>query len=339
MSNYITDGPFTPGNNSLICPNKQSQPTVSKNDETNVISYLQSLTNFCNEQLADRQEYLQIVNSNKTRATIFPCPYANFTIEQINERRKQEVLLHNSQQNKITKKEVWSKLSRSTKVNSHVCIGDVPSVTSNVPLYNYSSKTLPINTHTYQDLSFPYVSESINNVISNTQNPFFKLIFVNAPTLINKYDLSIPVSLNISGISEPSNTTSVIETTITHVVLNIYNTGTGQLQYAYVMNSNELSKMTILLQNQGYFESNLYLGNCTINSFQLTSCVQYNYSMTLEIITDAKQYNASGGISVNPINISSIAVSNVNNNVKTEINSQIVENAPYLSPLVFDVAS
>ena len=72
MSNYITDGPFTPGNNSLICPNKQSQPTVSKNDETNVISYLQSLTNFCNEQLADRQEYLQKVNSNKTRATIFP---------------------------------------------------------------------------------------------------------------------------------------------------------------------------------------------------------------------------------------------------------------------------
>ena len=61
--------------------------------------------------------------------------------------------------------------------------------------------------------------------------------------------------------------------------------------------------------------------------------------MTLEVMTDTKQYNASGGISTNPINISSIAVSNVNNNVKTEINSQIVENAPYLSPLVFDVAS
>jgi len=332
MSNFISDLPFTKQNTVngeinliLNCTNQTAQSETFFPENTN-----------CQAQLQDRQEYLETIGSNNLRTSIFPCP--NISGKLIAERRKAEALSHTSKQNKLTHKQRFAKLATSRRINVKACVTDIPYLSSQVPLYNYKSFTLPSNTQPYPELKESYTETVFSNVVNQNSNPVSKIVFINPDSLNNTYDLTSPLAVRVSGTVLSTTDTKTIQISVQSVNLEIYNTGVGDLQYTYPMNIDNLNTVILTLNSTGSFVGQIYINNIELDGFPLTSCAQYNYSFVFNPVVNVTQFTSGGGAPSNPITLETYTISNIDDtpsSLLTQNNCSFDQAPPSYLPYTF----
>ena len=168
-NNFISDLPFTTiKKNKLVL----KSCTIPK-----VIPF--SLNNndpLCNDKQLQSQTFIVNVNSNLTRTTIFPGPYPEYTSNELNIRRKAEILKYNKNSTNLTNKMSWKNLNFNQLKNKRVCLNnnnlvvsstrsDIPkpivdlTLNPNIPLYLYK------NTNNFNKIS--EIDNKSNKVVVN----------------------------------------------------------------------------------------------------------------------------------------------------------------------------
>jgi len=183
-----------------------------------------TINDLCNQ----RKQYL-LFNKPPVRYNP-PNPYPNFTQEQLNMRRKVEVLKYNknsTQGPQLTKAQKLSQmLTRTSNLSRLVCPNDkyIPVLTSasgvpgppiylveddNVPLYNYAQRTDVYGEQVTEEEDEFGINVISNQIISSSQDhttfcnliirPIIKQPFTN-------FTIQTPVLFRIRGIGMPSST-------------------------------------------------------------------------------------------------------------------------------------
>jgi hypothetical protein len=179
---------------------------------------LLNLTSIC-----DQQKQQLLFNKPLPRYTPI-SPYPQFTQQQLNMRRKVEILKYSSntsssQTNNLTRKEKWAKISNAKySGNTLFCPGDayLPTLSSScdvpgpivilqnnptVPLYNFATKTASyaVNNAT-QNPNYLSILDSNILTYSNTETGIAKLNIKNNQNVnMHKFSITTPFCFHISG--------------------------------------------------------------------------------------------------------------------------------------------
>lgn len=323
MLNFVTDSPHIDNNTNATnsSTNNVNRLPVSKD---HVETFHPEVSN-CESQLENRRIYLQIINANNSRATIFPCLTSQYDTDDLIIRRKQEILMHNKQSTKLTKKQYYSTLATSNAASKQACFTDTPAITSNIPLYNYALNTIPINSQPFNNIrSKEFIIQSINNASSNT--PFQRIANTAPPNNSRAFSLTLPIKAIISGNLTSTNDTKYMELTITRASLKVKDLRTGENVLNQVMDISNLSKMTITLNQNGNFEAGLYLGNCIINNFVVPTFIESVLELSVE--TTHTLFHARDAdllIPTNAVTVNTNILVNVTSNAKIANNCSINE--------------
>ena len=290
-----------------------------------------TITDLCNQ----RKQY-QLFNKPPIRYNP-PNPYPGFTQEQINMRRKVEILKYNknsTQGPQLTKAQKLSQmLTRTSNLTRLVCPNDkyIPVLSTasgipgppiylveddNVPLYNYAQNT-DIYGEQPQDNEDEWSINVISNqIVSSTQEytTFCNLIIrpiIKQPYTI--FTLQTPVLFRLQGIGLPSSTNgSIIVPTITPT-----NNTTNDNSFLTTYNSNSVannssSKTTFLHNNSitttlnapstdsyNYF-CEAYVGLVEFSNISLNTSPGFVYDFKFYYIVDYKDEN---GVSITDTDI------------------------------------
>lgn len=324
MSGFVTDTPHN--DNSTNATNSSTNNVMRKPVSNDHIETSQPEVSNCEEQLENRQVYLRNVNANNTRSTIFPCATNGYDADDLAIRRKQETLLHNTGHIKLTNKEYYTKLATSNALSRKACVTDTPAITSTIPLYDYKRNTFASNSQTYNNLkNNAFTIDSISNVSSNTNNAFLHVVNTNPVTNSKTFSLTVPIKAVVSGNLTDANDTKYMELTVTSASLNVKDLQTGNNVLSQAIDTSDLTKMTMNLDQNGSFEAGLYLGNCVLNNFVLPCYKESVLAFSLQ--TTHTLFHAREDLLIpnNAVTTNTNIVVNVTSNAKTETNCSINE--------------
>lgn len=324
MSGFVTDTPHNDNSTNATnsSTNNVNRVPVSKNH----VETSQPEVSNCEEQLENRQVYLRNVNANNTRNTIFPCATNGYDADDLAIRRKQETLLHNTGHIKLTNKEYYAKLATSNALSRKACVTDTPAITSTIPLYDYKRNTFASNSQTYNNLkNNAFTIDSISNVSSNTNNAFLHVVNTNPISNSNTFSLTVPIKAVVTGNLTDVNDTKYMELTVTSASLNVKDLQTGNNVLSQAIDTSDLTKMTMNLDQNGGFEAGLYLGNCVLNNFVLPCYKESVLAFSLQ--TTHTLFHAREDLLIpnNAVTTNTNIVVNVTSNAKTETNCTINE--------------
>lgn len=324
MSGFVTDTPHN--DNSTNATNSSTNNVMRKPVSNNHVETSQPEVSNCEEQLENRQVYLRNVNANNTRNTIFPCATNGYDADDLAIRRKQETLLHNTGHIKLTNKEYYAKLATSNALSRKACVTDTPAITSTIPLYDYKRNTFASNSQTYNNLkNNAFTIDSISNVSSNTNNAFLHVVNTNPISNSNTFSLTVPIKAVVTGNLTDVNDTKYMELTVTSASLNVKDLQTGNNVLSQAIDTSDLTKMTMNLDQNGGFEAGLYLGNCVLNNFVLPCYKESVLAFSLQ--TTHTLFHAREDLLIpnNAVTTNTNIVVNVTSNTKTETNCTINE--------------
>jgi hypothetical protein len=182
------------------------------------MSGLLNLTSIC-----DQRKQQLLFNKPLPRYTPI-SPYPQFTQDQLNMRRKAEILKYgnntsSSKTNNLTRKEQWAKISNAKySGNTLFCPSDIylPTLSSScdvpgpivvlqndptVPLYNFVTKTASYaSDNTTEDPNYLFILDSNILVNSNSETEIAKLNIKNNQNVnVHQFSISTPFCFHISG--------------------------------------------------------------------------------------------------------------------------------------------
>jgi hypothetical protein len=265
--------------------------------------------NFC------RQRRLNMLFHVPTNRDELVKPDPNFTTEQLNMRRKVEILKYNKNINKnngLTQKNNFARLSRGNyKQNRLVCENDhkIPTSSSNsdipgpslllfedksVPLYNYNNTNIDrynsgngISYNNESDREWTLYNFS-DLLIANNERLSILTIYDNIKNPSYTYTFTTPIYTNIYGTNLTQNMKNIIYTfTINYITLNVYYND----NLIYTQNSTpEINKFNYTISpinNSGSYDYNLDInnGNITFNNIVLPTSSGFNYEFKTNILT------------------------------------------------------
>jgi hypothetical protein len=265
-----------------------------------------TITNACNQRKMSMLFNIPPVRFNPI------SPYSKgFTYEQLNMRRKVEVLKYNKQNtqtSQLTKKEKQAMVSRGNyKGNQLFCTDDyaIPTPTSssdvpgpitylsedkNVPLYNYVSNTFvyaignPIEEEEWSFYTRPEVV--LPSGLNNITNVGTLLIRDTIEQPLYTYNYKIPVVYQLQGVNIPYDTSGIImNVSITNPTAKIYY-GSNEIANNVSSTTFENSTYQVSLQPDSSITSGtysysgqLYTGLVEVSNMQLMSSPGFSYNI------------------------------------------------------------
>jgi len=248
-------------------------------------------------------------------------PYnTNFTKEQLDMRRKAEILKYKKNANIITRQEQFRILAHNIGKRNRSCLNDPvqsrPTTSSNVPgpvillnnsttapLYNYTSQSLdqtnliphPNNKNKIFD-AIPIVSVGIRNIFTPIAN-----LAILSPNFRNyNFTATIPLFVTITGNKAllNQNNGTIIQSIVTSA---------SNIQFQVTYNNQRIttaptltnlsSNTDILLNLPGdTFSARKYIGNIRFSSFRLRTCGEYVYTLQLSSSISYTAYDSQGNV-------------------------------------------
>jgi hypothetical protein len=291
--------------------------------------------NICNI-LAQRNRFLSL-QPPLPRLTPL-SPYPQFTQEQLNMRRKVEILQYkknSTQTNQLTKQQKWSNLV-NVALKTKNCVSnqyfptlstacDVPGkpiflqYDPNVPLYNYAvsqdaySQYVPTITDqwsvVFSDLPFAF---------NDTETLLFSLLIQNVNNQTNTFSVQIPLSIYIQGTYTSGTQTGTIE--IQNITLIVYYIGDTNTQpYLTKSITSNLPSLTINIPNTGNFNLTQYIGNFAFHNIVLPTKYGFVFDFKLNF-----KINITQNLQINQYGI----IMNIPDNSNTNLNCSITQQTP-----------
>lgn len=264
----------------------------------------------------NRQTFINFLSFIPKIRNEIQSPYPAYTQEQLNMRRKVEILKyinnnqHNTQTGNITKNQRWANLSRnSTRVQNLVACpkinrptptssSDIPGpiidlyLDNSVPLYLYSkpqnlklpqapvvnSATIPFTVNADTDIQSP------NNIAFTTGS----LICVYPDDDFATFEVQIPLSIQIAGnIMPPTSlyTVSAIQVNISNITCSVYYFDSSMSSYQYIDSSlleSTIVDIDISNSSVGEFSASQYIGNLVLSGITLNTQAGYVYNFVVQ---------------------------------------------------------
>ena len=292
-----------------------------------------------------------LVNIPPTRFSLV-SPYPNFTQSQLDMRRKAEILKYNNNQqntktNNLTKKELWSLLSKGktnskisqytvSNINGNTCISDVikPTLTSScdvpgsliylhydpdVPLYNYNIvRTFGIEPNSNLSLWNAYTINILEFLVSNS-----RLAYSDKPNIFKKNTLddssgsnliqlnsinNIVVGQSVFATCFPTGTTVIGLGNGIDNIISISNATTIDISAGSIIRFRDLTSQTTTRTSP--------LGSILITDYMNLNRYSFNLSFPLGIwvygIYGNGIQDTSGNTLLSPITINSYDTLNIN---------------------------
>lgn len=290
--------------------------------------------NFC------RQRRLNMLFHVPTNRDELVKPDPNFTTEQLNMRRKVEILKYNKNVNKnnsLTQKTNFSRLARGNyKQNRLVCPNDhkIPTSNSNsdvpgpsvflfedknVPLYNYNNNNIDrynsgngISYNNESDREWTLYNFS-DLLITNNERLSILTIYDNIKSTSYTYTFSTPIYTNITGINLTQDMKNIVYTlTINYITLKVFYND----NVIYDENAQpEISTIEYTINpvnDSGTYDYNLDFNNgvVTFNNIVLPTEPGFNYEFKTNISIGIS-YNDDDAIEKNQTIINNTINSNV----------------------------
>lgn len=276
--------------------------------------------NLTNALCAERQLFLNYTSFIPKTRTEVVSPYPQYTQDQLNMRRKVEILKYNNNRqpsltNNFTKKKQWAQLNRKTSLKSQTLeacperiqpmlttSSDVPGPPiylledTTVPLYNYATvdnRQIPIVPDSNNE-TVPIIAEIVSDVVAKSETIFTvcDLVIINPVNSLTTFQFQTPLALNFSGnkmISLSALTIiSRIKVEIANISCTTYYLGSPvqnsllPTPIAQLRDTNGGFMMIDLLNtSNGYFSASQYIGNLTVSSLGLITQPGMIYTVKL----------------------------------------------------------
>lgn len=287
-------------------------------------------------------------NIPPTRFSLW-SPYANgYTKEQVDMRRKAEILKYNknsTQCPQLSKKAKNALISRGNyKGNQLFCSNDkiiyTPTSSSDVPgpiinlyedksipLYNYETNINPyaITQSTNTDEWTFFINEDIYipSGLSNITN--ISTILIREHITHNKttFTYSFPVVINISGTSISSNADNlIINTSINNLITKIFYSS-YEVSNEYISINIDIADIQIVLNSPNStgdfnFDASIYIGYITVSNLILSTLPGFSYNLGIS-------YNATETLDTTNIS-NNIDSTDIINNIQVSMIGNINEN-------------
>ena len=293
-----------------------------------------TLTNAC----LQRSLFLSLENGADTRFEPV-SPYPTFTKQQLDMRRKWEVLQHKQNRSMTTKSSKWSYLVKGK--NTHVCPNntavkslntacDVPgaltefSYDPGVPLYMFAPQInyTPLQETPFFNSTDLWNTFPINDTVIPVNGRYVTVanqIILNPLYTYYYMYLSIPISLSLSAYIDAftsGTNASRIDTYVTSANLQVYYSNI--LVSTVSLSSANLYTMSVNVgQNLGSIQASTYVGNLTVDSTQpvyVATLPQYVYTYKLQVNLQTVVYDVNNTtISVGASNVSGLQSSSIAN--------------------------
>jgi hypothetical protein len=312
---------------------------------------------------SQRQLYLNYTN-NIPKNRIEPIsPYPEYTQEQLNMRRKVEILKYNRQSNmgnNLTKNGSWAKLNKKTTSRQHslkpcpkiirptpTTSSDVPGPTiylledDSVPLYHYATvedRKLPIVPDSANN-AYPILSEIVSNIVSanNTETIVCNLAIVNPENVITTFQFQTPVSFSITGTKTQlfSGITPVssIQVKIASILYTTYYLGSpvsNTILHSPIIQTipiqNEIMIIDVSGSNNDVFSATQYIDNLTVSSIQLITQTGTVYSLQLLFTLEYSFIGKTGNVIIDNANITDVNLSTIVNLSGNPTSSEYFQN-------------
>lgn len=247
-----------------------------------------------------------------------------YSQEDLNMRRKAEVLKystndHNKQKKqnyaflakKVTKNKPCPSSNKSKPSSSSGVPGPIISLIENpnIPLYNYKDTSKQF---TFQNIPFDnfkrifdtfplYNIDSANDIFSNLMD----IIILNPDNTQFRYNFSIPISIkytaNFNGITSSSDVTAS-QISIFSSILDIYYSDTlvssnnipfrsDPALYSDIVSATKSISIDFIESTPGEVSFQQYIGNIILNNVTLQTVTQYVYTLFLKINTNYTEYS------------------------------------------------
>ena len=253
----------------------------------------------CNT-LAQRRRFLSILTPLPRYTPT--SPYPQFTREQIDMRRKTEVLQYkknSTQGSQLTKSQRWSQLNNANNKRSIICNKNYSVATSTtscdvpgppifllhdptVPLYNYATNQNSYAEFSQTSTELWSTQLSTNSLLTNgPETLLFSLAIQNVIKPQYTFNFTVPIGIYLSGNNTIQKSGDI---QITSATLNVY-------YYNKFSNSTPIYTTTTILnatifveENIGTFSCNKYLGNLTFPGITLATEYGFVYDFMLTVI-------------------------------------------------------
>ena len=307
--------------------------------------------NFCHQRKLN-----MLFHVPRNREELVSPDYSTYTTEQLNMRRKVEILKYDkniNKNNKLTKKGNYARLARGNyKQNRLLCTNDykIPVKSSgsdipgpniflvedkSVPLYNYNNTTIDRYT---SDNGISYNNESDSEWTLYNFNDLLiaKNVRLSVLTIYDTvkepsytYTFKTPVYTNVYGTGLNQNIKDIVYTfTINYITLNVYYNDNVIYTQNSVPDIDEFSYTISPTNSTGIYDYNLdfYNGLITFENIVLPTSPGFNYEFKTNLLTSFK-FNSDDAGEQNSTTINDAISSNVYiNTTKTTFNSSNVSN-------------
>jgi hypothetical protein len=287
--------------------------------------------------------YVSLQNNNNIRRTPV-SPYPTYTKQQLDMRRKAEILEYKTQQNVPTTNQKWAYLVQTSSgskkraclatnytVRTPTSSSDVPGPVIQlykdplIPLYMYVNQTVD---NAQQEVPYPnlqseaWTTHPIIDAYFKTTVPatLANLVLLNPEYVNYSYTIKTPISISLSGIKtalQPQTTIiSQIVSTISAASLSVYYSDV--LIQSYPINVTTLSNAVINLgTTSGSFLANKYVGHITIPTINLETIPEYVYTFSAQFTVSYVVYDQYNNIISNTSTTTNIG--QINNSVVANI--------------------
>jgi hypothetical protein len=299
--------------------------------------------NYC----INRQLFLNYTSVIPKIRNEIQSPYPQYTQEQLNMRRKAEILKYNNTQsnrltNSLTKKQKWSNLNQQpTRVQNLVSCPKriIPTPTSSsdvpgpviylleddsVPLYNYvnqADKRLPLAPIANTSL-VPFISTSAGTDIqSSNNNPFTvgSLTIVNPLNYVGSFEMQVPLSIQIAGSINVSTNqiVSIIQLQFTTISCTVFYFDASMAVYQSADTStleNTVMVVNVQYSDFGDFSASQYIGNLIVSNIALNTQSGYIYNFSIQCSIEYTFLDQNGASIASPnYDVSGIQVYTISN--------------------------
>ena len=300
-----------------------------------------------------RKLFISLENTNHDRVEIVN-PYNNFTKQQLDMRRKAEILKYKKNANIITRTEKFRILSQNSGKRNRACVNDpvrvTPTSSSNVPgpvimlnnsitapLYNYvnehqeqTSLIPPPNLKAKPYDGVPIIRTNILTVLKPVAN-----LAILSPNYRNySFTMSFPFFISITGNHTQLNQNN--GTIVQSIAVSIKNV---QFQVSYndrqiptTPTVNNLSEnMDVLLNSpNNIFSARKYVGIIRFANFRLKTCSEYVYTTQISANINYIGYDSQGNVIPNFVSTGLGYTILVNSSTSSDYNS--VSNCTMINP-------
>ena len=297
-------------------------------------------------------------------SVISPYVYQNGTLlysqQDLDMRRKAEILKYNRSTNSSTRKNDWAYLSKKTKKavacpesrlpKSSSC-SNVPGKVimlyedSNVPLYKFQHET---NRFRFQNIPYDNFKRLFDlfpifnvNTANNEEANFLDIIILNPNDNTKRFNFTIPISVTfeadlIAPISDDD--VSVVQLELFSAIFRVLYSDTeiyshsvpyrsSPALYSDITNATNSISIDFSDSVSGKVSCSKYIGNIIVNNVTLQTVTQYVYTCLLRMNIDYAEYSNNQSVPVR---------SNSNGDTITELGAANLTNVNYRFMVNFD---